>query len=770
MAKFKLDTAKIKEFVTKRYEVVALGAGAALAVICLLLGIGTFFGASSPDQDIVKTAATVERGRMASPPSDEAPKVGPSMRLTDWGPVGPNQARLVLTRPFFSPGDAGDNRRFMPKILTMDKDPNSFQLDYLHRGVFVYDAHDTQKKLKVFPVPEAQQGTVDPVFLVIDKRMVVVSGLFPYYAQSEEYKKALRFDDLKAMFAEGLAPTFESLIVERRKITKGEDGKDKIGEWEMVYGVDPETGKTQPSPSVSRLLQTCLYDSAQVDKYSEVIFGASVTPLPLIATPLTQVAGKFEYPDIKIPAIAKAMVAAPATPPVGTSGTGPSASMMKGKSAGGPGDLAGPGMKGMQTGGSPQAGGRSRLMYQPTTSAQARNPQSQDYDTLPKDLQDQLNGNLNWTSPYGTFVDEPGKGDEAKGGGDGKKEGDPTPPGPGPKGGRLKGAMPGPTDMQRGEGGMFDAQSQGANLKAPTYPPNNPMALVRFVDVDVAAGAEYQYRIAVRLANPNYKLSTKLVANAGWTKNKDLASDWVETPRISIPEEYHYYVINQTKGFVSRIRPHDDPNRNTTNDATAPANAYKAERIPFQFHKYVGTFQTPDLLTRYVADWEVAERVLIGKGEALGREVEVEAIAWNSGKGQFEYASTASKTVKNPKLQGSSGLPVDFRPPQPIVLLDYVGGEVRYAPKSGAAPILDRECATEALLLLPDGTMIVRNSRHDMDDRGYDNAKADLGGHWLGIERRQRVEEWRARHEDFRKDAAKTMLPPDAGKKGSGIN
>jgi hypothetical protein len=766
MAKFKLDTTKVKEFVTKRYEVVALGAGAALAVICLLMGIGTFFGASSPDQGIVKTAVEVEGKRMAGAPADEGPKERPRP-LTEWPAVRPTDARLVLTRPFFSPGDAGDNRRFMPKILTMDKDPNSFQLDYLHRGVFVYDAQDTQKKLRVFPVPEAQQGMVDPVFLVTDKRMVVVSGLFPYYAQSEEYKKALRFDDLKVMFAEGLAPTFEGLIVERRKITKGEGGKDKIGEWEVVYGVDPETGKTQPSPAIARLLQTCLYDSAQVDKYSEVIFGASVTPLPQIAA-----TGKFEYPDIKIPAIAKAMVAAPATAPVGPSGTGPSASMIKGKGASIPGDLAGPGMKGMQTGGSPQAGGRSRLMYQPTTSAQARNPQAQDYDTLPKDLQDQLNGNLNWTSPYGTFVDEPGKGDEAKDGGDGKKEGDPTPPGPGLKGGRLKGAtMPGPTNMQRGEGGMFEAQSQGgANLKAPTFPPSNPMALVRFVDVDVAAGADYQYRIAVRLANPNYKLSTKLVANAGWTKNKDLASDWVETPRISIPEEYHYYLINQTKGWVSRIVSQQDPNLNKTNDSMPPARAYQAERIPFQFHKYVGTFQTPDAITRYVADWEVAERVLIGKGEALGRDVEVEAIAWNSGKGQFEYASTGFKTAKSPKSIGLSGLPVDFRPPQPIILLDYVGGQAKYTSKFGGAPILDSPCATEALLLMPDGTMIVRNSRNDMDDRGYDNPKVDLGGHWLGIERRQRVEEWRTRHEDFRKDAAKTMMPPDAGKKGSGIN
>jgi hypothetical protein len=63
------------------------------------------------------------------------------------------------------------------------------------------------------------------------------------------------------------------------------------------------------------------------------------------------------------------------------------------------------------------------------------------------------------------------------------------------------------------------------------------------------------------------------------------------------------------------------------------------------------------------------------------------------------------------------------------------------------------------LLLMPDGTMIVRNSRHDMDDRGYDKEKTDLGGHRLAIERRQRFEEWKDRLRDFRQSAQKGTTP-----------
>jgi hypothetical protein len=763
MAKIKLDSKQIKEYVTKRYELVALGVGAVLAVICLLLGVSQFFAASSPDQEIAKTAKTLEQGRFASPPTEEDKHDKKAMLVSKWPAIGPKEARVDLSRPFFYPNEAGEARRFMPKILAMVNDPQAFQMDYIRRGVYAYDASDTQKRLMVFGQQgDAAQGVVDPVFLVMDQRLVVVSGLFPYFAQSEEYKKALRFDDLKEMFAQGLAPTFEGLLVERRKITKSANGKEKVGEWEVVYGVDPKTGKTEPNPALKRLLETCIYDATQVEKYMEVIYGASVTPLPVVA-------GKFDYPEIKIPEIAKALTAGPAPTPVGPQpGQG---LLKKGKSIPG-GDMT-PGMKGpggdmggMQ-GGSQQAAGRPRQSFFPSNSTEKRNTQPMEYSALPKDLQDQLSGDVNWCSPYGTFPEDPNKADD---GGDPKKDAaDPGNKGVAGGKGKILG-MQGPGNIGPG---MFD-QGQGSNLKAPMYPPTNPMALVRFVDADVAPGAEYQYRIAVRLANPNYKLSTKQVANAGWTKIKEYASDWVETPRISIPEEYHFYVINQTKGWVSRIQSKTDPNKNTTNDGTSPTQAFAAERVPFQLHKFVGNFKdSRDELTRYVADWEVAERVLVGKGEVLGREVEIELITWNSNKGQFEYAGTSSvKGSKTPKTQAITGVPVDFRPAQPIVLLDYSGGEVKYMPKSGAR-IEDRDSAIEALLLMPDGTMIVRSSRHDMDDRGFDKKESDLGGHHLGIERRQRYEEWKSRQEEFRQNGQKappTTLPGGKSAPGGGIN
>ena len=452
--------------------------------------------------------------------------------------------------------------------------------------------------------------------------------------------------------------------------------------------------------------------------------------MPLIAS----YDNKVDYPEIKIPDVAKALIAAPSpTPTPGAGdmtrppGGGATTTMRPGagmptmpgmprpggfgqtKPGGGFGPAGGP------AGASQMPVGRPRYLYYPNPASQDRKIEFKDYDGLPVDLKDQLNGNLNWTSPYGTFVDEPDKADDGK---QTDKDGEPKTKTSQPgdvRQGRPPGMVMPPGVGQPGAG----PADQYPNLKAPSFPPTSPKALVRFVDCDVTPGAEYQYRIAVRIANPNYNLSTKVVANPGWTKNKEFVTDWVETPRISIPEEFRFYVVNQNSGFFNRtgLKWDRNPNKNVTIDLT-PATQL-GDRVPFQLHKFIGTFTTNDTVPHYVAEWEVAERVLAGKGETIGRDVEVEAIAWNKGRGQFEFASTSPGKVRpgSPKAV-LPGVPVDFRPNQPIILLDFVGGKVTYQPKAGS-PITDMDSATEALIAMPDGSLIVRNSRHDMDDRGW---------------------------------------------------
>ena len=134
------------------------------------------------------------------------------------------------------------------------------------------------ERLKVFKGPEGAPS-MEPVFVINQKRMVVVSATFPYYDQAELYRKALRVERIEDLFARGLAPTFEGLNVQRRKITTA-GGKTTPGEWENVYMADAN-GKVEVSKGIAQLMQTCIIDENQVDKYYDVILGSSVTPLPL---------------------------------------------------------------------------------------------------------------------------------------------------------------------------------------------------------------------------------------------------------------------------------------------------------------------------------------------------------------------------------------------------------------------------------------------------------------------------------------------------------
>src|SRR5207248_2113360 len=196
------------------------------------------------------------------------------------------------------------------------------------------------------------------------------------------------------------------------------------------------------------------------------------------------------------------------------------------------------------------------------------------------------------------------------------------------------------------------------------------------------------------------------------------------------------------------------------------STAMLAERVPFQIHKFIDFFQDPIVKQHYhyVSDWVVAERLLVGRGESLGREkVEVELVEWNKQKGMFEIGSISTAGVKkNPKAAPISAVSVDFRPPNPIVLLDFWGGKRFYKqPKTGENMPNSEESATEAPLLMPDGTMIVRNSRNDMSDLGWQSKQEEgAGGHPLGQQRHRRWDYWRNRLELVRQSTTAPVMPP----------
>jgi hypothetical protein len=721
MAKINFDVKKFKELATKHYEVLALVGVAAFAVIFFFWGVLAFFGESSPEVEIKDATSRMEAGRTGAPVLQAPVSKKGFDKPQEWPRVDADKARMTFDQPLFLPGEAGENRRFSPKILALDTDATRLavaQIDLLNQGVFAYDsAGDSVYVFKTadLKTPEAKMAGSDAVFVVGQKRLVVVSATFPYLEQAELYRKALRLERLEDLFSKGLAPTFEGLNVQRRTVTTV-DGKDKPGEWEDVYMYDPVARKQKVSRAVVDLMQTCYIDTKEVDKYYDVIYGSSVTPLPALA------GGKGEYPEIKLAALANRT--APSLPEGG-----------KTPKEGSPPVPPPPGGNGFGVpGAKPPPYGRSRYQLRAGQSAGDR----ADIALLapkdvPLDLKDQLNagtdGKFNWFSPYGTFADE----ELVKA----KAERDKKAKEPPAKDGKPPLDKPPPFQGSPGGPGTGQQNLEDLNYKAPDVMPTYPKALVRFVDAGVAPGMKYQYRVQVRFANPNFGLAPKYLAQAGLARYKELASDWVETASIAVPPDYLYYITNQERKF------HHDPTKIPKGVKTVDVakewfnERVLAERLPFEIFKFVDTFDEGST-RRYVADWVCAERLLVGRGEILGRDkVETDIIVWNKTKGAFELGGTSKG-----KGKGVSLIPVDFRPERPIYLLDFVGGKHAYRnPKSGEAQAPE-ESAAEALLLMPDGTMIVRNSRSDMTELEEISP--------LGPERLRRWTEWKKRLEDMR--------------------
>jgi hypothetical protein len=681
VAKLKLDLKKIKQTLSSRLEILCLVFAGVLVVACLVWGISTLAGASSPEELILKDAKKIEQARNSGP---RRPAGGETKeRPLAWPPLALNDPKLDMFSPFQS-GSAGNNLRTIPRILNADA---NLQIDYLHTGIHTVQFASAPEHLQGYIAPGTDKDRPHPLVLVAGKRLVVVSATFPYHEQVEEYRRALRLERVPDVFTKGLAPAFEGLNVDRRKFTF-KDGEAVAGEWEHIYQFDPFSGEGKVDDRIDKLLRTALYDYRWVEKYYDVIYGASATPLPMLTH-------DGEYPPITLPLIANRPP--PAIPKPATKGTN---------------------LLGRQT--FHLAFGKERTEQLPPPAEKNHETKGYKFDEFGPDLQDQVSGKINWFSPYGNIPEDWTK----------------TP------------------NKDLGLKLNFNPnapQDKNDNYKAPETLPTAPAALIRFFDVDMEPGV-YQYRFQVRMANPNYERPAELLAHSGVGRDKELVSGWVETGYVNIPyDDVLYYIMNQDKGFVSKV-----PNSRDTyriDDKTSD------KMVPFQVHRFIDSLRVPEKgggsTDHYVADWSVAERLLVARGEPIGRKCQVEMVVWKQLRSDWEIHDVHYSKNHNVQKQGllkSTGLPVDFRVEPPVVLLDFTGGKHQKAPGKTAA--LDEDSSTEALLLMPDMTMTLRNGREDVSDAPGAGARAQ--------ERRQRYENWKKWIEDLLTPPA----PPPPNKKG----
>lgn len=248
-----------------------------------------------------------------------------------------------------------------------------------------------------------------------------------------------------------------------------------------------------------------------------------------------------------------------------------------------------------------------------------------------------------------------------------------------------------------------------------TTGPESDYLLLRFIDPDVLPGHAYQYRIRVKMKNPNYKKPT-LVARPDDAGVETLTGMWASLGEVvRVPAESYLFAGDPAK-YVEHVdaladRYGKEPALKNLMDERAVQEGRKAVVQVQQWTQQIrldsGTKTEP------VGTWVVSD-LAVSPGEYIGKRQLVELPLWSAGLGNYVLRELTSGVkvwgVRDQRNQ-PKGWPVNFKTLS--VLVDFDGGKVK-------TRVNDREVTddanTELLILRPDGKMLVRNSAADAED------------------------------------------------------
>jgi hypothetical protein len=291
--------------------------------------------------------------------------------------------------------------------------------------------------------------------------------------------------------------------------------------------------------------------------------------------------------------------------------------------------------------------------------------------------------------------------------------------------------------------------------------------LIRLLDVTIEPGKTYQYRLRVRMANPNLNHKGD-IASPGYASTKALESDWFTIgEKLVVPPDVHFYAVDQKEVDTTdpKLQPEDKAqprDRRPYKGINANSNPGKNQTI-LQIHRWLDTIPLPASTDQVaIGDWSIAERVFAHRGEYAGVKERVEVPFWKASIDSFAF-------VTHPKSKGlklKDPIEVSFHDLQPnkteTMLLDFTGPTVSYekfVPKKEGEDKTPRgqtvtdKVSTEVLFLTPDGRLLVHDSSRDAKDK----------------ERVDRHQAWRKWIEEVRRmkdDATRTPFPGGPGGPG----
>ena len=246
-------------------------------------------------------------------------------------------------------------------------------------------------------------------------------------------------------------------------------------------------------------------------------------------------------------------------------------------------------------------------------------------------------------------------------------------------------------------GRMFAPSSREDSRRSESPGPAR-LCPIRFLDVTIEPAKTYEYRVQVRMANPNCGKKTR-VEKESLAEPKELLGPWTRVPgTATMAPDMLYYAVD-----AKRL------------DPKFPGRAPERDEVALQVHRWFGMYEfTRGTKTDYfgVGACVIAERVLARRGEFIGVKQEIKLPVWDPVRGRHIVAGNPLaggvevNLTPNGKLEGAP------------LLVDFQGGKVTYHGIEGEAPV-------EVVMLSPDGKLMARNSQADTADPERQQREAD---------------------------------------------
>jgi hypothetical protein len=495
-----------------------------------------------------------------------------------------------------------------------------------------------EQELKMVPVEKLSEENGTPAHTTYPIRVIQISAAFPYRAQLEEFRKALRLNSVDDLFYERAAtPEFTGYSIQRRVIDPS--GK-VVQDW---LDFDYETPMKQ--------LRMRINPGTDLDPEDPVleqdgIIWRTENGIPRLTLPRPKLYGpprEYKWPEARLAGLERTKDEmdkaikenAPQPPKV-----------------------------------------KSRFDIDPFDDGQsAREPGSEGGMTS------------EGGRPGGRFPIAP------------------------PPGGRAPVPGSNPRPMAPGQG--FE------NAQKPAVFPEH--ILVRFLDITVQPGYSYEYRIKIRMANPNYQQTERAVSNR-LTTEKEIEGGWIpvewtqngqKMSRFHVSDELVYYAMQ------------DEGQGGDNGSKKAKTNK---EQAVVQVHRWLENVRTkPEQQSNElpVGDWSIFKERVVHRGEYIGAWHEVEIPGWLTSEDRYglaihpdEQKAARTKSGRNTfRYSKHKGIPVDFATdpvygPKALVV-DFEGGEqtinLEGKPKKFNGPV-------EMLIYTADGKLVVRNGQRDTSD------------------------------------------------------